>query len=224
MNQIDKNEQQNNVNKLVYLRKKVDAEHVQNMPNLYLSSSVQNINLTQRFSLNPSDFDSRGDFLFQNPLGKQQVRGKKTYLQPKQGWVRYGMRVLDVYEGNEWLMKDGNPKEWAVGFHGTNCSHESVISTIAKTNVICAGQNNGGGGQVSVDGKTIPAGAYKAIYFTWTVENCYRKAVIINGQNYEVAFQCRVHPDHIYDISGSYFVTDASRWVRPYGILMRKVP
>jgi hypothetical protein len=34
---------------------------------------------------------------------------------------RFGIKVINVYEDDDWLKMDGNPKEWAVTFHGVNC-------------------------------------------------------------------------------------------------------
>ena len=46
--------------------------------------------------------------------------------------MRYGLRVYGVYENDEWMKKDGNSEEWAIGFHGTNQSPEEIITTIIK--------------------------------------------------------------------------------------------
>ena len=215
MTQTDKDEQQKNFDNLVRLREKVEADFTANMHDLYISTSAKNVRLTQKFNLKPSDFDSRGDISFS---GQELVRGGRKYIQPKQGWVRYGLRVKGIYEDDDWLKMDGTTGEWAVGFHGT-----SAIDTIAKTNIILAGGANAYGGKMSTDGRQIPAGSYKAVYFAWDVENCYKQNIAINGKHYELAFQCRVNPEYLYDIDGRWFVADASRWVRPYGIVMKQV-
>ena len=221
--QSDKDEQQKNFDKLLQIREKAESDLQKNIPNLYISSQGIILFIMEKFFLNPSHFDSRGDKIFSTSSSQLFIRGKKNYHQPKQGWVRYGLRVYGVYENDEWMKKDGNSEEWAIGFHGTNQSPEEIITTIIKTNVILAGPNNGCGGSVSKEGRTIPTGAYKGIYFTYDVENCYKKKIVINGQNYEIAFQCRIQPDHHYDYNGQVIVSDGPRWVRPYGILLKQI-
>ena len=68
------------------------------------------------FLLNLNDFDSRGNFQFGE--GATFIRGEMEYFQPSAPWERAGLKVMDKYENNNWLMMDGNPEEWAVAFHG----------------------------------------------------------------------------------------------------------
>lgn len=43
-------------------------------------------------------------------------RGGWPYFRPI-NCKRYGLRVRGLYESDDWLMKDGNPREWAVAYH-----------------------------------------------------------------------------------------------------------
>ena len=78
------------------------------------------------------DFDSAGDIRFPHKFGDKQIRGGIDYYQPNSNWVRVGLRVLGRYDdGNDdWLQMDGNPNEWAVGYHG---SSEEGTKAIAQT-------------------------------------------------------------------------------------------
>ena len=73
-------------------------------------------------ALKKEDFDTAGDFRFPNENGEEQKRGGMPYYQPNSNWIRLGLRVKGRYDdGNDdWLMMNGNPREWAVGFHGSD--------------------------------------------------------------------------------------------------------
>ena len=42
------------------------------------------------------------------------------YYQPPKGYFRLGLSVSKKFDGgnDDWLMMNGNPNEWAVGYHG----------------------------------------------------------------------------------------------------------
>lgn len=86
--QSDKDEQQKNFDKLLIIREKAELDLQKNIPNLYISSQGIILSIIEKFSLNPSHFDSRGDKIFSNSSVQLFNRGKKSYHQPKQGWVR----------------------------------------------------------------------------------------------------------------------------------------
>ena len=49
---------------------------------------------------------------------QQQMRGNMPY-NPPIGWTRYGLNIKMLYPSiDEWLAKDSNAKEWAVGYRG----------------------------------------------------------------------------------------------------------
>jgi hypothetical protein len=49
------------------------------------------------------------------------------YFQPVH-CKRFAIKVWDLYDGgnNNWLLMDGNAKEWAVAFHGINYPGNTV--------------------------------------------------------------------------------------------------
>jgi hypothetical protein len=48
------------------------------------------------------------------------IRGGEDYHQPSSEWTRVRINVLDEFRGQnvDWIAMDGNPREWAVAFHG----------------------------------------------------------------------------------------------------------
>ena len=135
------------------------------------------------------DFDSAGDFKFPSGNGDKQMRGGMPYYQPNSNWTRIGLRVRRRYDnGNDdWLKMDGNPHEWAVGFHG---STKKSTSDIAHTRPFWVRQ--GGfwvrqGGQAYETDKDVnslsdkkgqPCG--KGAYFAAKIDDAYKNCVIDN--------------------------------------------
>ena len=81
--QTDKEEQQKNFDNLLQIREKAESDLKKNIPNLYISSQGIILSIIEKFSLNPSHFDSRGDKIF-STSSQLFIRGKKNYHQPKQ--------------------------------------------------------------------------------------------------------------------------------------------
>jgi len=165
------------------------------------------------FQLSPADFDTKGDFQFPSATGDHQRRGGMSYYQPNSNWQRYGLRVLGIFEDDKWIDMDEAKGGWAVAFHGSvgGNEHKGVFNT-STTHANKKATN-----------KSTPI-PNPAIYFYMDVEKCPKSRSSVGGQNYEVAFQCRIHPDHIWEIgSDTIIAVDSSTWVRPYGVVVKKV-
>jgi len=86
------------------------------------------------------------------------------------------------------------------------------------------GQANAYGGlETSTPRKrTIPL---KGIYMSWSVNDCYLKEIELDGKKYNIAFQCRVHPKFVFPFISScnkkWLVVPESKYIRPYGIVVR---
>ena len=94
----------------------------------------QEKNLIHILALKEEDFDTAGHFRFPKENGDEQERGGMPYYQPNSNWIRLGLRVKGRYDnGNDdWLTKNGNPREWAVAFHG---STEAGTRAIAQSRI-----------------------------------------------------------------------------------------
>ena len=81
-------------------------------------------NLLEACKLSPDMLDERGNRDPSEWPKPPQKRGGMPYNPPENNWIGYGLKVLDEYDegNNDWIAMDGNPKEWAVAFHGTGAS------------------------------------------------------------------------------------------------------
>jgi len=81
--------------------------------------------------LNSNFLDARGNR--EKGWGENEKRGGFPYNPPK-GWKGYGLKVMDVYDdgNNDWLAYDGNPKEWAIAYHGIGCKLGSTVENATK--------------------------------------------------------------------------------------------
>ena len=191
---------------------------------LSVSADVKTINRV--LQLSPSNFDPKGDIKFPNPHGEKQERGGFPYYQPKLGWERFGLSVTGIYPGGEvWLSMNPSRQSgsWAVAFHGTHSTGDyTAVKNIISTRTLLKGNANAyGGKQATNRPDPIPK---VGIYLTLDIETSYRQTVKTSSGNYELAFQCRVHPDHLWETgNGSqWIVVDSPIYIRPYGIVVRK--
>eukprot|EP01091_Cochliopodium_minus_P005537 TRINITY_DN15448_c0_g1_i1.p1 TRINITY_DN15448_c0_g1~~TRINITY_DN15448_c0_g1_i1.p1 ORF type:complete len:118 (-),score=13.50 TRINITY_DN15448_c0_g1_i1:48-401(-) len=111
--------------------------------------------------------------------------------------------------------------EWAVGFHGTSSSGMTGFTGISQSRFIGIGGANAFAGKKAENrNDLIPVG----IYFAQNIDSCYKMNIALGGSNYQVCFQCRIHPDHIWLCSNKqYMVCDSPIYVRPYGICLKKI-
>ncbi|KAM9770462.1 uncharacterized protein ACNS7B_010139 [Menidia menidia] len=110
-------------------------------------------------------------------------RGGEVYERPC-GWYRFGLKVLNKYDGNEWL---GNcyrstrsvPGEWPVSYHGTSKrGAEGIIEGFYKP----------GPGQVY--GRGIYSTPYIAVAEAYAHHFTSQK----DGKRYKVILQNRINP------------------------------
>jgi len=200
---------------------------------------IQEIRLTPyekpiKLKICANDFDSRGNMKFPCLNGEIQSRGDIPYHQPSRAWYRQGLRVMGIYPDDEWMSMSGSAGEWAVGFHGTLCSGEKGLSSIASTRFFGVGSAHACSNHVSkalhTNGQQYGGKEEEAIYFTKDIEHCYKLVVDqknSGGGKYEIAFQCRINPKFFYDSDpqnpGSYCVVRGPENIRPYGICFKKI-
>lgn len=203
-------------------------------PDTFVEADVALEPVRARLSLAPRDFDPKGDFAFPNARGDKQRRGGRDYHQPDSTWKRLGLRVLGLYgDGDRWIGMDGSAGEWLVGFHGTGggpgseAKHsQQAFSSIYRTRTLVPGNANVHGGSQATNQRTpVPR---TGIYFADNVGSCYRWRTRdpVSGDRYELAFQCRIDPSHAFRVPEScqsYIVADRPIYVRPYGILIKRL-
>jgi hypothetical protein len=174
--------------------------------------------------------DPRGDRIYGELLEKSFKRGGLAYYKPV-GWERFGLKVsLLGYGESDWLAKDGNPNEWAVGYHGImaekylkkilinlNGKFEphfqpgvgQKFQTDKNKNKLCDSQNCGVG-----------------IYFSNKIESAQTYSRLIHvdkNLRYKVVLQCRLNPAkiNIPTSASDTYIVQKSEDIRPYGILIR---
>jgi hypothetical protein len=85
---------------------------------------IREKNILEACKLSQDMLDERGNRDPSEWPKPPQKRGGMPYNPPTNNWIGYGLKVLDEYDegNNDWIAMDGNPKEWAVAFHGTGAS------------------------------------------------------------------------------------------------------
>ncbi|XP_071315052.1 uncharacterized protein [Trachinotus anak] len=153
-------------------------------------------------------------------------RGGEKYERPN-GWFRFGLKVLDKYDGNTWLgtsyrSTQSCPGEWPVSYHGTSKKgSEGIIE----------GHYKPGPGQVYGRGIYSTPEIAEAIYYAKTFTS--KK----NGKNYKVILQNRINPEYREKYNNDKYwlipipqgTSDGDeqrvveRAIRPYGLLIKEV-
>jgi len=200
---------------IVNTTKQKVASHMEiKYPTTFVKVETSFKTVKNTIQLAPGDFDSKGDYLFPSASGDRQKRGGMSYFQPNNSWQRYGLRVLGVFEDDKWIDMDETKGGWAVAFHGSSSGmngYQGIFNTSTTH------------GDKKATNKSTPI-PNPAIYFYMDVEKCHKTKSTLGGKNYEVAFQCRIHPDHIWEVgSDTMIAVDSPTWIRPYGVVVKKV-
>ena len=175
--------------------------------------------------LSPELFDPLGYNKDPNWEQYNFIRGGLKY-NPPYGWEGYGFKVIGKYENDLWLSCNGNPDEWAVGYHGI-CGG----NVQEKVKLISESHLKRGGGQyyenyddINNPGNKVGVGVYLTPEIE-EVENRYCDKVTYEDKTYKFAFMCRVNPKKIRKpkIKGAeYWVLNGtSDEIRQYRILIK---
>ncbi|XP_031610717.1 uncharacterized protein LOC116332017 [Oreochromis aureus] len=152
-------------------------------------------------------------------------RGDEEYRRPY-GWKRYALKVLDKYDGNEWLGTAGYRTwsvsgEWPVSYHGT--SYDSACEII---------KGRFKPGWINLYGR----GVYSAPDITEALAYCKDFKSKKNGKTYKVILQNRINPSYREKWNNDkYWLVRIDRGsseeeegkmveraIRPYGLLLKE--
>ena len=148
---------------------------------------------------------------------------------PPQGWIGFGIKVLDKYDNgnNDWLAYNGNKNEWAVAYHGVgqNYSEEEVgkfVGLIAR-DTLKPGDRQAHDKYDNINRKIngkkkVGNGAY----CTPNPNTMDKYAGKCNG--YKMGVMLRVYPKRIRfcKCKKDYWVLNPEE-IRPYRILIKEI-
>ena len=200
----------------------------QNQNNPILPSELVSEVIADVMNLNPDLLSGLGNNLL-GEWAQGERRGGRQY-NPPNGWIGYGLNVLNKYDNgnNDWLACNGRPGEWCIAYHGachgqTSDNVKKGIKSILETNL------RPGGGQAyqSHDDANHPGQKVgKGVYCSPepSVIDGYAGIMNINGHNYKAAFMLRVKPDRLRYSSSrpDYWVVNGDfSELRPYRLLIK---
>ncbi|XP_026005617.1 uncharacterized protein LOC113010653 [Astatotilapia calliptera] len=181
----------------------------------------------RRFIINEEEFfDPRFHYDFTGMKDTDTFyRGDEEYWRPY-GWQRFAIKVLDKYDGNEWLGTAGYRTrsvsgEWPVSYHGT--SYDSACDII---------KGRFKPGHRDVYGR----GVYSTPDIEVALKYCKDFKSKKNGKTYKVILQNRINPryreKHHNDKYWLVPINDrvskeeeekmVARAIRPYGLLLKE--
>ena len=175
--------------------------------------------------LKPEDLDPSGDNDFAFSKDTKRMRGGMDYKQPSGNWIRVGLRVKGRYDNgnNDWLARNGNPREWAVAYHGSRSLAGN--QGIATSREIKSGERQAFQYDEDVnplsDNKGDECG--RGSYFAEDIEtSADGYSADVNGR--KCVFQVRLCPKYIRIPKNQqdYRIVKSADHARPYGICIRK--
>ena len=190
-----------------------------------ISVFVKNILGACKLSLDM--LDPRGNKLPEEWSKEESKRGGVNYNPPGNNWSGYGLKVLDEYDNgdNDWITKNGNPKEWAVAYHGT--CERAVKPIVSKEGKFFSTSKEGAIGQKCKNYPNI--NYFSKEEYPKCGEGTYCSPYISYAEKYSrgVVIMCRVDPKKIRVPKGYYsedeWITDGTKnTIRPYRLLYKK--
>jgi len=179
--------------------------------------------LEPAYNMNESDWPR--NIQYRGPIGN-----RYRYYPPYE-WKGYGLKVLGKYENDKWLTYLNTPGEWWIAYHGLGNPKVSknIIIEGFKTGDRHEFDKNKKGfieNDLNHPGQSTRPGAY----FTPIIEYAEffaeeKGGIVVNNQNYIVAFMCRVNPDTIMvrePAPCEWICSGGVDQVRPYRILVKK--
>ena len=180
--------------------------------------------------LNPFMLDERGDNC-DGGWGFNETRGNHPYY-PPQGWIGYGLRVIDRFDkgNNAWIDYRNTEGEWSVAYHGVG----SLLGSSELLNIINFFFMNNlqtGIRQQFKDSKDIYHEGEKVgegVYVTPNpkVLEQYCGVFNYNGAKYKIGFMTRVKPEKIRcpeEEKDFWVINGTDNEIRPYRILMKEI-
>ena len=177
-------------------------------------------NIISACELTPDMLDSRGN-QFQNWAPKNSKRGNLDYFPPGNNWVGYGLKVLGEYkDGDDWIGKDGNPKEWAVAYHGTS---EKAVKPITEKQ-FHSKRSEGAPRQLYEEYENV--NKYSKQKYKKCGQGAYSSPKLDIAEGYgKVVIMCRVNPKLVRMPKSNekeIWITDGTKnTIRPYRILYK---
>ena len=219
-------------------------EKFKDEPELIKLKDIQKNLLYTGCKLKKSMLDARGNNC-DGGWGKNEKRGGEAYI-PPEGWIGYGLNVLDRYdwekgdEKNDWLSYDNRGGEWCVAYHGVGSEYSSkevakaVLGIATYTLKTKSELNNNNEEEDEYDysedddmrhpGQKVGCGVYCSP--NPEVMEKYAGIVEIDNEIYKMGFMLRVNPEKIRVPVGrpDFWVLNGNPdEVRPYRILIKKV-
>jgi hypothetical protein len=171
--------------------------------------------------LNPYMIDSRGNNR-NGGWGFNELRGGKQYY-PPEGWVGYGIRVVDVYDSgnNAWIGYSNSGGEWSVAYQGIGLSNSS---NIYFSNMVGIKHSFTNSEDIFHKGKKVGEGIY--VTPKPKVMEKYCNEYLCCRKKYKIAFMTRVNPEEIRcpeENQDIWIINGYENDIRPYRILIKEL-
>ena len=180
--------------------------------------------------LNPFMLDERGNNC-DGGWGFNEIRGNHPYY-PPEGWVGYGLRVIDRFDkgNNAWIDYRNKKGEWSVAYHGVgsllgNSEALNMINFLNMENIQTGiRQNFKESKDIYHNGEKVGEGVY--VTPNPKVLDKYCPIFEYDGTEYKIGFMTRVMPEKIRSPEGEkdyWVINGTDNEIRPYRILIKEI-
>ena len=154
--------------------------------------------------------------------------GKRYDYFPPHNWKGYALKVRGIYENDNWLTYQNTPGEWWIAYHGLG--NPLVVRNILEESFKTGERHEFIDGHWENDLNHPGHSTRHGAYFTPIPEYAEffaeeKHGIMINGENYIVAFMCRVNPETIMvrePAPCEWISPGTENDVRPYRILIKR--
>ncbi len=203
-----------------YTKEKI-INYLKNINEFSDIKSIEKNILLRGCRLNPYMIDSRGNNR-NGGWGFNEIRGGNQYY-PPEGWVGYGIRVVDAYDGgnNAWLGYSNSGGEWSVAYHGIGLINSSNMN---YSNMVGMKQSFKNSNDRFHKGQKVGEGIYVTPKPEVMEKYCYE--YICCNKKYKIAFMARVNPEEIRcpeEKEDYWIINGHENDIRPYRILIKEL-
>eukprot|EP00930_Biecheleria_cincta_P017629 TRINITY_DN13957_c0_g2_i2.p1 TRINITY_DN13957_c0_g2~~TRINITY_DN13957_c0_g2_i2.p1 ORF type:complete len:1106 (+),score=180.66 TRINITY_DN13957_c0_g2_i2:455-3319(+) len=164
--------------------------------------------LCDQCGLQTTDFEPEFDIAYKKHASV--TSGSVNYHMPPPGSYKLALKASGKYDDDEWL---GRKSDWAVVFHGTPATAQSIAG------IVRSGFKIRGGSLQALHGEKYGEGIYcspwhhKAMMYAHT-------PLTVGGESFSVLFQCRVKSGSYEEVAKEEWIVKDSDAIRPCGILL----
>ena len=162
--------------------------------------------------------DCRGNTI--NPNSNINLFGeRREYFPPPYGWVGIGLKVLDIYDENDWLEDISKWNQWCIAYQilSSNNTLTTLKNILTKNRLI---EGNKKKNYKKNYGKSFGEDIYLTPYIDFAEK--YTGILLLNKRRYKIVLMAKVLMKNLKGIKDKFWIYNQKN-VRIYRILLKEI-